>query len=794
MVPHDPTQFAALVRDHQTMVYRLCYRRLGNHEDAVDATQQVFIKLFAKGDTVHTAVGPWLRQTAINTAVSYLRSELTRRRHERTREPAEPPTEREPLEHAELEQVVRRCLATLEPRDREVVERHLMVGEPQSSIAADWGVTQQAVGKRIRRVKDQLQGHLRRIGITSLGAAMAAMLPTRLVSAGVARFIGVLVGLKPSHGLLPAAAAVMLVPGAPAPDEQEIPAVGGTEAVDRSTPSMNAARHDRVASPVRVLPHEPRRASVQHTPTTPNPSASRVASVPLAPQDGRDRPARAARPSTASAARPPLAQPATTRRPAASTPTQASARPRPVRRGEASPTAASAKRPAPIANPDQPPQPEPPPVAGRPASASMPGVTPTPHRRPTELRPAAAFTALLDRRAAVARPATPALEPTLSAIFLPRVVGSRWPASLRRDREEARAFLTAARIGQEAQTLFPIHLRERPRIPMLVALSAAPIAPAFAGTTVTHPDTDAYADLLANPAYDSVGMITSGGSLGSGVYLGDGWVLTAAHVADDGSDLTFTVDGTDYGVADVYIHDGWTGDLTTGTDIALIQLDAVAPAIQAATLYEPTLTEPTADKDALDGEVVTFVGYGRTGDGDTGATGAAGEKHAGQNVLDAFGGDHFQLGGYDDSIFFVDFDDPDAASDGLRWSDDEALALEYLIAPGDSGGGAFVEIDGVTYLVGINSFLAATDGDADADYGDLAGLTYVGDYYDWVYDIIGLSDFDTDGLAGAATVPEPTALASVALLMAATGLCRRRRVAPRPKPRPPHGLPPTRGQ
>ncbi|MEO0588709.1 MAG: sigma-70 family RNA polymerase sigma factor, partial [Planctomycetota bacterium] len=128
------------------MVYRQCYRLLGNHEDAVDATQQVFVKLFTRGQTVHTAVEPWLRQTANHTAVSYLRSEIARRRYEGAFEPMAGACD-EPgrMEHDELRRAVRRCLASLEPRDREAVERHLMVGEPQASIAEDWGVTQLVV-------------------------------------------------------------------------------------------------------------------------------------------------------------------------------------------------------------------------------------------------------------------------------------------------------------------------------------------------------------------------------------------------------------------------------------------------------------------------------------------------------------------------------------------------------------------------------------------------------------------------------------------------------------------------
>src|SRR5689334_18349972 len=38
--------FDAIVRRHQRNVYQLCYRFLGNHEDASDLTQEVFVRAF----------------------------------------------------------------------------------------------------------------------------------------------------------------------------------------------------------------------------------------------------------------------------------------------------------------------------------------------------------------------------------------------------------------------------------------------------------------------------------------------------------------------------------------------------------------------------------------------------------------------------------------------------------------------------------------------------------------------------------------------------------------------------
>jgi RNA polymerase sigma-70 factor (ECF subfamily) len=60
--------FDVLVARHRRGVYRLCFRFLGNHADAADAAQEVFLKAFRalprfKGES---SVGTWLYRIAVN--------------------------------------------------------------------------------------------------------------------------------------------------------------------------------------------------------------------------------------------------------------------------------------------------------------------------------------------------------------------------------------------------------------------------------------------------------------------------------------------------------------------------------------------------------------------------------------------------------------------------------------------------------------------------------------------------------------------------------------------------------
>lgn len=64
--------FDEIVVRHQRSVYRLCYRFTGNHEDASDLAQDVFVRAFRglnqfKGTS---ALGTWLHRIGVNTALN----------------------------------------------------------------------------------------------------------------------------------------------------------------------------------------------------------------------------------------------------------------------------------------------------------------------------------------------------------------------------------------------------------------------------------------------------------------------------------------------------------------------------------------------------------------------------------------------------------------------------------------------------------------------------------------------------------------------------------------------------
>lgn len=253
-----------------------------------------------------------------------------------------------------------------------------------------------------------------------------------------------------------------------------------------------------------------------------------------------------------------------------------------------------------------------------------------------------------------------------------------------------------------------------------------------------------FLNLAASALYQSVGKFTysvgSGSYIASGVLISPEWVLTAAHVTAGNnfmgggiSGMNFSLD-TEGGVlsfaaTEWLTHPGWassSGNLWSGYDIGLVRLSGSVTAVQAASLYlQKTMNVQTG----------TMVGYGSTGTGLTGYDVAtAGTKRAGQNMIDAQGAG-FPISS---NLLFVDFDRPGVPAESLL-GDDIPLALEYLAAPGDSGGGLFITQNSQTFLVGVTSFVwGYTDGTPNADYGDLAGFTSTTAYAGWISSVTGV--------------------------------------------------------
>ncbi|HEX4055732.1 MAG TPA: trypsin-like serine protease [Tepidisphaeraceae bacterium] len=267
--------------------------------------------------------------------------------------------------------------------------------------------------------------------------------------------------------------------------------------------------------------------------------------------------------------------------------------------------------------------------------------------------------------------------------------------------------------------------------------------PSWAATIRDDVSQSQYASLGAESQYASSGFVyvSSNGSAGSGTLIAPGWVLTAAHAVTENDVTNFPI----YTLSDIYfgqgataslsgattasavfVESGWDYNSPDGNDLALIELSTPITNVAAAPLYTSSLGSQL-------NQTATIVGYGYTGTGSTGATGAYGTRLGIQNVIDAFGGQttttgtgaQLSLSTFSSNLMFTDFDKPGDPSVSLMGAT-TPLAMEGASAPGDSGGGLFLTVGGTTYLAGVTDFgITGNNAAFTASYGQGNGYTSV---------------------------------------------------------------------
>jgi RNA polymerase sigma-70 factor (ECF subfamily) len=113
--------FDLLVERYQREIYRLCYRYVGNHEDANDMAQEAFLKAWRgiasfRGES---AFSTWIYRIAVNTCLNF----RSTRKAQVTEEPSEAlpdqgPSAPERIAGRERERQVRAAIARLPDKQR----------------------------------------------------------------------------------------------------------------------------------------------------------------------------------------------------------------------------------------------------------------------------------------------------------------------------------------------------------------------------------------------------------------------------------------------------------------------------------------------------------------------------------------------------------------------------------------------------------------------------------------------------------------------------------------------------
>lgn len=205
-------------------------------------------------------------------------------------------------------------------------------------------------------------------------------------------------------------------------------------------------------------------------------------------------------------------------------------------------------------------------------------------------------------------------------------------------------------------------------------------------------------------AYPSVCMVgDTSGYYGSGTLIAPQYVLTAGHCAEGVPDTggRVSIGGQTYTTTKVYLHPSYNGNQIgsdSANDIAIFKLDRPVTGITPSQIYR---SAPAV------GQLLTLVGFGGGGTGTTGTNGDFGIKRVGTTPIDQ------------------------VTSKLIHWNFDNNT--ESNTAPGDSGGPAFVTVNGIQYVAGVTS-----GGDqANAGIGDHSFDTRVDAFAAWIDSIVG---------------------------------------------------------
>ena len=228
------------------------------------------------------------------------------------------------------------------------------------------------------------------------------------------------------------------------------------------------------------------------------------------------------------------------------------------------------------------------------------------------------------------------------------------------------------------------------------------------------------------------------------------------------------------------MHPAYNGDLRDGFDIAVIELAAALPSeITRYALNDGAVNEASQHLAA---------GYGRSGDGGTGATTDAGELRSGLNNFLSVG---LPVGGIHNPLtqLTADFDSGFASEDAFGVLDEALFGGEVLdpfnnglgfgpdeigVAPGDSGGPSFLVGPEGVVIAGVHSYglrLELLDGQT-SDIDGVLNSSFGEFYVD-----ARVAEPEVLGFIRSVTVPEPATAWSVGLALV-LAINKKRRAAP----------------
>ncbi len=156
----DRRAFSELVRRHQAVVYRFCYRVLGNREDAKDASQEAFLRAYRKLDTFQgrSTFKTWMLRLAMNVSLNQRsRRELPRADVDTAESISGPEAPEAELMKSEAAAQVHEALQLVPPNHRAAVVLRDLEGLTYQETAESLGIPEGTAKSWVHRGRERLK-------------------------------------------------------------------------------------------------------------------------------------------------------------------------------------------------------------------------------------------------------------------------------------------------------------------------------------------------------------------------------------------------------------------------------------------------------------------------------------------------------------------------------------------------------------------------------------------------------------------------------------------------------------
>ncbi len=166
----DQHSFEQIVKNYEKLVYSICYRMFNNNQDAMDYTQETFIKVYKN---MEKAIGKgsfksWICTIATNTCLDELRKRSKKHtvsldenfdddNHPKYTVPDDAPTPLEEIIFNENAQILKDAINSLSDENKSIIILRDVEGLSYDEIASALDLTLGTVKSRISRARKKLQ-------------------------------------------------------------------------------------------------------------------------------------------------------------------------------------------------------------------------------------------------------------------------------------------------------------------------------------------------------------------------------------------------------------------------------------------------------------------------------------------------------------------------------------------------------------------------------------------------------------------------------------------------------------